>query len=115
MMNANLSNIRKAILDGSGILFVCSLLYLVWWSLAFKPVNPIRGLKTGWLLIPATISGIVAVYLIVKAFMRVGSTVEIIPSKWIIIGGIAAYILLAIIAVGILKRPITTELILIVG
>ena len=39
---------------------VCCAFYLAWWLMAFK-TNPIKGMKTGWLLIPAFAADIAAV------------------------------------------------------
>lgn len=104
----------RQIFLGNLLLILCCVFYLAWWLLAFKPVNPIKGMKTGWLLIPAFAAGIAAV---VFAARGIGAAVKpgLFPSGWILWSGILAYVVLLWVTGFLLHRPVTTELFLIVG
>lgn len=104
----------KRIFFSNLLLTLCCAFYLVWWLLAFKPVNPVKGMKTGWLLLPAFTAGIAAV---VFAARGIGAAVRpgLFPSGWILWGGILAYVVLLGVTGFLLHRPVTTELFLIVG
>lgn len=100
----------------SNILFIiCCAFYLAWWLLAFKPTGATKGIKTGWLLIPAFITGIVAVTQAVKGIQSASIDVALFPSKYILWGGITAYFILVAVTGILFKRPVTTELFLIDG
>ncbi len=105
----------KQILWGNGLLVVCCGFYLLWWILAFKPAGAIKGMKSGWLLLPASVFGLTAVYLILQGVSSIPLAQTFFPGMSLLIGTIAVYvILLAVTALG-LKRQVTTELLLIVG
>ena len=56
----------KFFVQGNILLVVCCAFYLAWWLIAFKPEGAVKGMKSGWLLIPAAAAGILAVYKTVK-------------------------------------------------
>lgn len=97
------------------LVVVCCAFYLAWWILAFKPVNPIKGIKTGWLLIPAFAAGIAAVVFAVGGLGTAAVYPGLLPSGWVLWGGILAYVVLLAVTRFLLHRPVTTELFLIVG
>ncbi len=55
----------KQMLWGNGLLVVCCGFYLLWWILAFKPSGAIKGMRSGWLLVPAFVFGLAAVVMTV--------------------------------------------------
>lgn len=97
------------------LLVVCCAFYLAWWILAFKPVNPIKGMKTGWLLIPAFAAGIAATVFAARGLGAAAVYPGLFPSGWVLWGGILAYVVLLAVTGFLLHRPVTTELFLIVG
>lgn len=105
----------KQILWSNILFIICCAFYLAWWLLAFRPTGAIKGIKTGWLLIPAFITGIVAVTQAVKGIQSASIDVALFPSKYILWGGIAAYFILVAVTGLLFKRPVTTELFLIDG
>ncbi len=111
----NINASAKQILWGNILLVICCIFYLAWWILAFKPSGAIKGIRTGWLLIPAFITGLAAIALVVKGLQSetIGST--LFPGRYIIWGGIAAYFILLAVTGIFFKRPVTTELLLIDG
>jgi len=105
----------KQMLWGNGLLVVCCGFYLLWWILAFKPAGAIKGVRSGWLLVPAFVFGMAAVYLILHGVLNIQPARTLFPGMSLLIGTAAVYfILLAVTALG-LRRQVTTELLLIVG
>lgn len=105
----------KQIFRSNLLLVICCAFYLAWWLLAFKPAGAIKGMKTGWLLIPAFVAGLVSIILAVKGIQSASIRVALFQSGSLLWGGIAAYLILLAITVLLFKRPVTTELFLIVG
>lgn len=93
----------------------CCVVYLLWWVLAFRPTNPVTGFRSGWLLIPASVAGVVAVVLAIRAGAGAPAKASLIDSKLLVVLGIVAYVVLAVGTWLAFRRPVTTELILIVG
>lgn len=105
----------KQILWSNILLIICCAFYLVWWLLAFKPNGASNGAKTGLLLIPAFVAGILAVILAVKGILSASTGAALFPKGTLLWGGIAALLVALIITSWFFKRPVTTELFLIVG
>jgi len=105
----------KQIFRSNILLIICCVFYLVWWLLAFKPTGAIKGIKTGWLLIPAFAAGSVAIILAVKGVLSSSVGVALFQSGLLLCGGIAAYLILLAVTRLLFKRSVTTELFLIVG
>ena len=104
----------RQIFLGNLLLVLCCAFYLAWWLLAFRPVNPVRGFRTGWLLLPAFAAGLGAVVFSVRGLGTAGSG-GLFPAGRVVWGGIAAYAILLVVTKFLLHRPVTTELFLIVG
>lgn len=111
----NLNFSEKQIFRSNILLIICCAFYLVWWLLAFKPTGAIKGMKTGWLLIPAFVVGLISIIMAVKGIESASVRVTLFPSKLLLWGGIAAYLILLVVTVLLFKRQVTTELFLIVG
>ena len=94
-------------------MILCCVFYLAWWVIAFKPVGAVKGMKSGWLLIPAFISGLCSVILISSGVSLTDDA--LIPTRWIILSAIVLYIALLAGTAALMKRPVTTELLLIIG
>ncbi len=92
-------------------LILCFVFYLAWWVVGFNPKYPIRGLKSGWLLIPAAILGVLA---LIDIWQGLDFTGGPIPGMALVAGGIACYVALVGITSILLHRPVTTELLIIV-
>lgn len=105
----------KQIFTGNILLVICCAFYLAWWLLAFKPVGAIKGMKTGWLLIPAAAAGVLAVVRMIRGIETATMKTALFPGWAVVWGGIAAYLVLMAVTVLLFKRPVTTELLLIVG
>ena len=114
-MLENLPSSARQILYGNVLLVVCCGFYLAWWVVAFRVNNPIKGMQSGWLLIPAVIAGLAAVILIVQGISATGSEHALFPNLYFIIGGVIAYIVFAVVTALVFKRQMTSELFLFVG
>ncbi len=105
----------KQMLTGNFLMIACCVFYLLWWILAFKPESPLKGAKTGWLLIPAVVFGVGAIIEIVRGSSGVEMSSRLLPTGGILLVGLAAYVILLIVTQVAMKRQVTTELLLIVG
>lgn len=105
----------KQIFRSNLLLILCCAFYLAWWLLAFKPAGAVRGMKTGWLLIPAFGAGLAAIILAAKGIQSASVGAALFPGRSLLWGGVAAYFILLAITGLLFKRPVTTELFLIVG
>ena len=105
----------KQIFIGNILIVGCCAFYLAWWLLAFKPTGAITGMKTGWLLLPACVLGLIGVFTALHGIRTITSTQQLFPGWIALWGGVAAYIILLVITLVFLHRPVTTELFLIVG
>ncbi|MCD8076700.1 MAG: hypothetical protein LUF27_17055, partial [Lachnospiraceae bacterium] len=93
----------------------CCVFYLAWWLIAFKPEGAIKGIRSGWLLIPALLFGVAAVMHIAQGSGAVESDALLFPRNAVLIGGVVIYVVLLVGTSVLLKRQVTTELFLIVG
>jgi len=114
MLERDASAVRQIWL-GCVLLAVCAGFYLVWWCVAFRPQKTPRPVLDVVLFAAAAISGLVAVIQMVQGISGMETSRELLPSKWILPGGILVYILMLAITSAVLHRQVTTELFLIVG
>lgn len=105
----------RQIFRSSILLILCCAFYLTWWLLAFKPSGAIKGMKSGWLLFPAFAAGLTSIILAVKGIQSAPVHSTLFPDGSLLWGGITAYCVLAVVTRLCLKRPVTTELFLIIG
>ena len=105
----------KQILTGNILLIFCCLFYLSWWLIAFKPEGAVKGIRSGWLLIPAAACGLAAVIMICKGISATAKEERLIPVLLIFAAGVIVYFVLLAGTWFIMKRQVTTELFLIVG
>ena len=106
---------QKQIFIGNILFIACCGFYLAWWLLTFKTYTESVAMRTGWLLIPASFTGLAGVVLILNGILAKAPAARLIPAGYILWGGIAAFIVLLAVTVWIFKRPATSELVLIVG
>ena len=105
----------KQIFIGNMLFIACCAFYLAWWLLAFKPSGAVTGMKTGWLLLPAVVFGIIGVVIVMRGLSAKTQTAHLFNNVYVLWGSLAAYFILLAITVLLLKRPATTELLLIVA
>ncbi|MCC8045030.1 MAG: hypothetical protein LIP12_05975, partial [Clostridiales bacterium] len=51
----------RQMLTGNLLMIGCCAFYLAWWLIAFRPEDAVKGIRSGWLLIPALLFGVAAV------------------------------------------------------
>jgi hypothetical protein len=105
----------RHIITGQILLIVCCIFYMIWWYRGFKPnveADRLGGIN-GILLLITAVLGVAG---ILFSLMPTSETVGIKYSQtYIIIGGIAAYIILMMVTKYAFNRIVTSELFLIVG
>jgi len=106
---------EKQVFIGNILFIVCCAFYLAWWLSAFKPSGAAAAGNTGWLLIPASLSGLAGVIIIIQGITARTPSNKLLPVVYILLGGIAVFFILLAVTVLLFKRPATTELFLIVG
>lgn len=67
----------RQMLTGNLLMIGCCVFYLAWWLIAFKPQGAVKGIRSGWLLIPALLLGVAAVIQIVQGRLKI--TVKSFP------------------------------------
>lgn len=100
---------------GNLLLSTCALFYLAWWCITFSTGNWVNRPMSGPLLLAAAVSGVAGIALIINGNKKLSEGLHSTHSLFIIIGCIAAYFVLLLLTYLILKRPVTTELFLIIG
>lgn len=103
----------KQMFLGNALLAICAAFYLAWWILAFKPTGAVR--HTGWLLLPATLSGVAAVALICMGVTQAPRDEVLVRPLFVAAAGAVLFAALVAITGGAMGRPVTAELVLIVG
>ncbi len=100
---------------GNLLLVGCCVFYLLWWVLAFNPAGAVKGMRSGWLLIPALILGCAAVTLIIRGAGGANTSGSFFSAGTVFIAGAFSYAVLLIVTRLAFHRQVTTELFLIVG
>ncbi len=106
--------LTRRLLEGSLLLILCCLFYLAWWFIAFKPTGAVKGLRSGWLLIPAAVFGTMSVVQMIRGCSLKEGADALFPQMYTLVGGLIAYVVLFLISCIGMKRQVTTELLLIV-
>lgn len=109
-----MNHAAKGIFIGNLFLIVCCAFYLLWWILAFKPTDPIRGIRSGWLLFPALIVGIAGGVLVVCGISHAEMMRTLYSGRSVLLVAVIAYAILLVVTRVFFHRIVTTELFLIV-
>ena len=99
------------ILTGNLLFAACCIVYLLWWSVAFRPDYTGPMLLKSILFLVTALFGIAALAVIIQGCLNADSPIRYI---FIIGAGIAAYIVLLLLTSFLMRRQVTTELMLIV-
>ncbi len=105
----------RQMLWGDVLLVGCCVFYLLWWALAFKPAGAVKGMKSGWLLIPAFLLGTTAVVMIVRGAGKADAADRFFSPWAVLLAGAVSYAVLLLVTWAVFHRQVTTELFLIVG
>ena len=110
-----LTSTIKNLIAGNILLVICCAFYLAWWLIAFKPAGAVKGMSSGWLLLPAAVAGIGAIFVLILSFRHAAINRSLISGTLLLVLGVIAYVALLAITGFFLHRMVTTELLLIVG
>jgi hypothetical protein len=105
------------ILLGQGLLIICCIFYLIWWSLSYRPgvvVDRVQGIR-GLLLAITALSGIVGMILSVHGAGSIPKQGPAVSGSTLLAVGIVLYFVLLVLTRNFMGRAVTTELALIVG
>lgn len=100
---------------GHLLMFLCSIFYLVWWITAFKPHSSQPVTKSAVLLSLAALAGVTGILIMIQGIRTLPHKNLPISNSCILLGGLAAYVVLFVLTYVLFKRQVTTELLLIVG
>ena len=105
------------VLLGNWLLVICSICYLAWWLITFKPPAPKGSMVGTLILIGAFASGLSGLFFAVTGMASPSEEViqEGIPGILIIASGIILYAILLLLTRTIFHRQVTSELFIIVG
>ena len=105
----------RKILAGQILLILCCVFYLIWWYRGYRPGTPANRLEGAngvlfWITAALGIAGLTG------SLGRIEKKTEPpLAAHTVLIIGVVAYIVLLLITRTVFRRPVTTELILIVG
>jgi hypothetical protein len=105
----------KDLIHGNILLIICCGCYLLWWIIAFNPEHSLSKMITSPIIVFAAAIGIVGGYLVLRAISATSLTRSIIGGFQLLAIGAIVYVALLLFSMLVLKRPVTTELLLIVG
>lgn len=105
----------KDLIHGNILLIVCCAFYLLWWCIAFYPQKSVSKMITGPIIIFAAAVGIVGGYLVLRAISDINLSRSLIGGFKLLAIGALVYVALLLVSFFALNRPVTTELLLIVG
>lgn len=106
------------IASGQFALLVCGIAYLVWWCIYFYPKRKSSLAKNTVGIVGiavAVVAGIAAVVFVIRGCGRLPQVQSSVSGSVIVLVGFTAYVLLLLLTKFVFKRPVTTELALLVG
>ena len=107
----------KEIAVGNWMLVACSIFYLAWWLITFRPPAPKSSVLGTVLLVGAFATGLIGMYKVLRGITTFDGEIENtgIPGVILIIGGVILYVSLLIVTRVIFHRQVTSELFIITG
>ena len=81
---------------GNALFLICSLFYLAWWTVSFRPNTPV-GAGSGIYITITFVTGISAIVLMLLGIYSLSQTSTGIPLLGIVLGGAAAFLVLIVI------------------
>ncbi len=101
---------------GNLLLLLCSLFYLAWWFVSYRPNSSIglsAGSYGGFYLAAAFITGVAAIALMSAGIDSLSQDSKGLPVKFIMLGGAALFVIVLLVTTIAFHRTVTSELILI--
>ena len=100
------------IFAGNLLLLFCSLFYLAWWVVSFRP-NSSGGPAGGFCITAAFITGVAAIALISGGINSLSQDSKGLPVRYILLGCAALFVVLLPVSTIAFHRIVTSELIII--
>ncbi len=100
------------IFSGNLLLLFCSLFYLAWWAVSYRP-NSSAGPVGGLYLAAAFIMGVAAIALMSGGVSALSQNSKGLPVRFILLGGAAMFLVLIPVTTIAFHRIVTSELIII--
>ncbi|MBN2160555.1 MAG: hypothetical protein JW807_14280 [Spirochaetes bacterium] len=100
------------IFGGNLLLLICSLFYLAWWGVSFRPNSP-GGPAGPFLILAAFITGCAGIGLMAAGISQLAGDSKALPVRFIVAGGFALFILLLLVTYIGFHRIVTSELLII--
>ena len=99
------------IFAGNLLLLFCSLFYLAWWVVSFRP-NSSGGSAGGFYITAAFITGVAAIALMSGGINSLSQDSKGLPVKFILLGGAALFFVLLPVTAIVFHRIVTSELLI---
>ncbi len=100
------------IFGGSLLLLLCSLFYLAWWAVSFRPHSS-GGSAAAFYIAAAFITGCAAIGMMAGGINSLSEESRGLPVRYIIGGGIALFFVLLTVTSMVFHRVVTSELLII--
>ena len=97
---------------GNLLLLFCSLFYLAWWIVSYRPDSSDRSAVGGFYIAAAFITGISASVLMSIGIYSLSYDSKGLPVWYILIGGLALFLVLLPLTAIVFHRSVTSELII---
>lgn len=98
---------------GNLLFVICSLFYLVWWIVCFRP-NSSGGAVGGVFITFAFITGITAFALMSVGINSLSQNSKALPIRFILFGAVALYLILLAVTAVVFHRQVTSELLIMI-
>lgn len=98
---------------GNFLFLFCSLFYLVWWIVCFRP-HVSGGNSGGIFLVFAFLTGIAALTLMSVGISALAHDSKALPVRFILIGAAVLYLILLPVTAVVFHRQVTSELIIMI-
>lgn len=97
---------------GNALFLGCSLLYLAWWAVSFRPGASGFGPVGGVCLAGAFLTGFAALYLLGRGVAGLAPRSHGVPVHWVLLGAAVSYAVLLVVTAVCFHRPVTSELLI---
>jgi len=104
------------IFAGNLLLLICSLFYLVWWVVCFRPdaSGKTAGGSAGVIYISAAfVTGIAAIVLLSRGINTLSNDAKGVPVWLILLCGTILFVVMIMVTTAVYHRPMTSELIIV--
>lgn len=106
------------IFEGNLLLLICSLFYLAWWFVSFKPnlsvkQNPSGGLAGILYLVATLITGVGGIALTSSGIMWLSQDSRGLSVRFILLGSAVVFFILLLVTAIVFHRTVTSELLII--